>query len=155
MLAAMDQTPKPLRWRIADLLDGRAGRRAIRIAGALTAVIVVLLMMFRSYEGRPLKIAPSGIVEQTAIQCPPARTALTASFNKAEIVQDQIRVCVETGRAKAFVTGLALLFIGIAAVGLSRLPAVASRRSPAEATAWDRAIARARRVSEKPDERAG
>lgn len=150
----MDRTGQPLRWRIADHLDGRTGRRAIRVAGAVAAVLVVVLMLFRSYEGRPLKIAPTGIVEQTAIQCPPARTALTASFNKADTVPAEVRVCVETGRAKAFVTALALVFIAIAAVGLSRLPAAGHRRPAASSGAWDRAIARARSRTES-DERAG
>lgn len=117
---------------------------AIWSAGGLVIIAVVLLMLFRPYVGRPLKIGLGGEVEQTQIDCPAARTALTRSFNKAAQVPDEIRICIETGRAKTFTTGLLGGFLLLATWGATHFPEGGRRRSREESARWDRAIARAK-----------
>lgn len=159
MLAAMQTQPRetPLRWRLTDRLTGGNARAAIWIAGGLAVLVVLLLMLFRPYVGRPLKIGSSGVVEQTRIDCPAARTALTRPFNKADVtIPDEVRVCVETGRAKAFTGVLAVLFILLSTWGASYIPERSSRRQANDGPSrWDRAIARARTQAERHDERTG
>lgn len=159
MLPAMQKQREktPLRWQVADRLAGRNARVTVWTTGGLVAVVALFLMLFRPYEGRPLRLNPSGVVEQSAIQCPAARTALTRPFNKADpSVPDQVRVCVETGRAKAFTAGLALMFIAITTWGASLLAERGrSRRSGDGPSRWDRAIARAKSQADQPNERTG
>lgn len=139
------QGRKPLRWRVADRLTGRNARLAVWSVGGLVIVVLVLLTLFRPYVGRPLKMGPDGVeVEQTQIDCPAARTALTRSFNKAAIVPDQTRVCIETGRARAFSTGLFVALILLITWAATHIPEGGRRRSHEESARWDRAIARAK-----------
>jgi hypothetical protein len=154
MLAAMQkQTQTPLRWRVADRLSGSNGRRAVWTAGGLAVFVVLLLMLLRPYVGRPLRVGQSGEVEQARIDCPAARTALTRSFNKADpSVPDEVRICVETGRAKAFTAGLAVFFILLGTWGASFVPMRRSRAHVSDGPSrWDRAIARAKTQAERPD----
>lgn len=148
MLAAMESVPRrPLRWRIADRFSGRRGRRAILAFGGVAVVLFLWLMMFRSYEGRPLLYNADGVtVMQTQVVCPPARIALTASFNKNDpAVPVAVRLCIETGRAKGFTTLLFGGFVAAAAFGLSRLPDVdKKKRGKDETSRWDAAMANAK-----------
>lgn len=124
----------------------RHAKALIVASGVGLGVLGITFMMLRGYTGRPLLLNDDGVtVKQTKIVCPPARTALTQSFNKADpSTPSQIRVCVETGRARAFVTGLMLLFVGLATWGASHLPeGRVRRRPPAESSHWESAIARA------------
>lgn len=139
-----EQIPRPLRWRIADRLTGSRARAAIGLGGALLAVLVVFVLLFGSYTGRELRLNPDGrTVEQSEIICPPARTALTRSYVKADpSVPDEIRICVDTGRGRLFTAGLYVLLIAVVTLALTRLPGRSSRHSAG--SDWDHAIAKAR-----------
>ena len=146
MLAAMTTIQRrPLRWRITDRFPGRRARRAILAGGGLAVLLIVWLLLLRSYEGRPLILNDDGrSVRQTKVVCPPARTALTADFNAADTsTPPAVRLCVETGRAKAFTALLFGGFVAAAALGLSRLPDQGTGAS--DTSSWDKAIATARR----------
>lgn len=154
LFGVQTEQDQKLRWRIADRLDGREGPRAIWTAGGLVIILVLLVMLFRPYVGRPLRIGASGEVEQTQIECPAARTALTRAFNKADpSIPDRIRTCVETGRAKAFTAGLIVLLIGLVTWGASQLPQGRGRSRAGDGPSrWDRAIARAKSQAQSDGE---
>lgn len=98
---------KPLRWRLAELFEGRQGAKVILAIGAAALVILVLPLVFRGYQANP----PDPAIGRPAEDCAGAWTEFSKTIPEGASGEDPARICVEKARTKIVVASVATFFI--------------------------------------------